>query len=360
MGEEAELKIWGVLLHSLPSANWALAEGQRASLVAQVVEKKILLQCRRPGFEPWVSKIPWRRKWQSTPVFLPGKFHEQRSVAGYRPWGCRELDMTEQLTLEGQKESRWEDHPNHGELSKVLCLNSQVPKAGSLWFLTTTNVFPLWRALISCRGKFSLGQRRGPRCSDLIQLPEKPCGVESWARLVYPRGSGNPSSEMLEFFPGWAARELLSTSAQQSFPLSSPALSTSATTSHIPLLWESQAPLSQLLHFYLCHPCKSPGPKLDLPKLGLLPFARPDGSFQVQSQAPRPKLSAQSPSRCSLVAKQHLWSSVFSCHMTIVAKETSPLASRDTARLRQRCVTWGLIKTFLSLAPDGLWVPKLL
>ena len=122
-------------------------------------------------------------------------------------------------------------------------------------------------------------------------------------------------------------------------PLSSPALSTSATTSHTPLLWESQAPLSQLLHFYLCHPCKSPGPKLDLPKLGLLPFARPDGSFQVQSQAPRPKLSAQSPSRCSLVAKQHLWSSVFSCHMTIVAKETSPLASRDTARLRQRCVT---------------------
>lgn len=163
-----------------------------------------------------------------------------------------------------------------------------------------------------------------------------------------------------QFFPGWADRELLSTSTQQSLPLSSPALSTSATTSHIPLLWESQAPLSQLLHFYLCHPCKSPGPKLDLPKLGLPPFASPDGSFQVQSQAPRPKLSAQSPSRCSLVAKQHLWSSVFSCHMTIVAKETSPLASRDTARLKQRCVTWGLTKTFLSLVCDELWVPKLL
>ena len=40
--------------------------------------------------------------------------------------------MTEQLTLEGQKESRWEDHPNHGELPEALCLNSQVPEAGSL------------------------------------------------------------------------------------------------------------------------------------------------------------------------------------------------------------------------------------
>ena len=46
-----------------------------------------------------MGKIPWRRKWQSTPVFLPGKSHGQRSLAGYSPWGCKELDMTEQLTL---------------------------------------------------------------------------------------------------------------------------------------------------------------------------------------------------------------------------------------------------------------------
>ena len=37
----------------------------------------------------------WRRKWQSTPVFLPGKFHGYRSLLGYSPWGCKELDMTE-------------------------------------------------------------------------------------------------------------------------------------------------------------------------------------------------------------------------------------------------------------------------
>ena len=47
------------------------------------------------GFSPWVRKVPWRRKWQTTPVFLPGEAHEQRTLAGYSPWGCKELDTTE-------------------------------------------------------------------------------------------------------------------------------------------------------------------------------------------------------------------------------------------------------------------------
>ena len=40
------------------------------------------LQFRRPGFDPWVRKIPWRREWQPTAVFLPEEFHGQRSLAG--------------------------------------------------------------------------------------------------------------------------------------------------------------------------------------------------------------------------------------------------------------------------------------
>ena len=44
------------------------------------------------GFSPWVEKIPWRRKWQPTPLFLPGKSHGQRSLVGYSPWGCKESD----------------------------------------------------------------------------------------------------------------------------------------------------------------------------------------------------------------------------------------------------------------------------
>ena len=50
-------------------------------------------------FDPWVRKIPWRREWLPTPVFMPGKSHGQRSLAGYRPWGHKELDMTEQLSI---------------------------------------------------------------------------------------------------------------------------------------------------------------------------------------------------------------------------------------------------------------------
>ena len=50
-----------------------------------------------PGFDPWVGKIPWRRKWQPTPVLLPGKFHGLRSLVDYSPWGHKESDTTEQL-----------------------------------------------------------------------------------------------------------------------------------------------------------------------------------------------------------------------------------------------------------------------
>ena len=53
-----------------------------ASLMAQRVKKNCLWG-RRPGFDPWVRKIPWRRKWQPTPIFLPGESHGQRCLAGY-------------------------------------------------------------------------------------------------------------------------------------------------------------------------------------------------------------------------------------------------------------------------------------
>ena len=46
-------------------------------------------------FHPWVGKIPWRRAWQCTPVFLTGESHGQRRLAGYSTWGCKEWDSTE-------------------------------------------------------------------------------------------------------------------------------------------------------------------------------------------------------------------------------------------------------------------------
>ena len=60
---------------------------------------KMCLQCRRPRFDPWVWKIPWRREWLPTPVFLPGEVRGQRSLAGYSPRGHKESHTTEQLTL---------------------------------------------------------------------------------------------------------------------------------------------------------------------------------------------------------------------------------------------------------------------
>ena len=59
--------------------------------------KASCLQHGRPGFDPWVGKMLWRRKWQPTLVLLPGKSHEQRSLVGYSPWGRKEPDTTEQL-----------------------------------------------------------------------------------------------------------------------------------------------------------------------------------------------------------------------------------------------------------------------
>ena len=66
---------------------------------AAAENQRIRLQCRRHGFDLWVGKIPWRRVWQPTPVFLPGESHGQRSLAGYSPWSHKESDMPEATEL---------------------------------------------------------------------------------------------------------------------------------------------------------------------------------------------------------------------------------------------------------------------
>ena len=71
---------------------------QKAAKELPFLDKRICLQYGRPGFDPWVGKIPWRRAWQLTLVFLPGESQGQRGLAGYNPWGHKELDMTERLS----------------------------------------------------------------------------------------------------------------------------------------------------------------------------------------------------------------------------------------------------------------------
>ena len=74
---------------------WAIVDG--ASLVAQTVKNPPEMQAT--GIDPWVGKIPWRRTWQPTLVFLPQESHGQGSLVGYSAWSPKEWDTTEQPTL---------------------------------------------------------------------------------------------------------------------------------------------------------------------------------------------------------------------------------------------------------------------
>ena len=67
---------------------------------------RICLQCWRWGFDPWVGKIPWRRKWQIAPVFLPGNPLGQRKPAGYSPWGHKEFRKMVMITLYARQQKR--------------------------------------------------------------------------------------------------------------------------------------------------------------------------------------------------------------------------------------------------------------
>ena len=67
---------------------------QREGLSGWLSGEESACQCRRHRFDPWVRKIPRRKEWQPTPVFLPGEIHGQRTLVGYSPWGHKESDMT--------------------------------------------------------------------------------------------------------------------------------------------------------------------------------------------------------------------------------------------------------------------------
>ena len=89
--------------------------------------ERIHLQCGTPGFNPWVRKIPWRRAWQPTPVFLPGESPWTEEPGGYSLWSCKELGMTEQLkhmdTMIKKKSNKsqiYKIRNGQSELDKIL------------------------------------------------------------------------------------------------------------------------------------------------------------------------------------------------------------------------------------------------
>ena len=73
-------------------------------LLRWISHKESSYQCRRYGFDLWVRKTPWRRKWQPTPVLLLEKSHGQRNLIGHSPWVCKELNMTEELSTHAHKD----------------------------------------------------------------------------------------------------------------------------------------------------------------------------------------------------------------------------------------------------------------
>ena len=96
------------------------------------VVKDSIYQCRRGrrcGFDPWVRKIPWRRKWQPAPVFLPGKPHGHRSLAGYSPKGRKESDMTKHTGTAWDMGSQFSDQELNPDLQqwKLQALTTGLP-----------------------------------------------------------------------------------------------------------------------------------------------------------------------------------------------------------------------------------------
>ena len=69
-----------------------------------------------PGSIPGSGRFPWRKKWQPTPIFLPGESHGQWSLMGYSPWDCKESDMTEQLSTAQQGSTVY-----HRKAYSILC-----------------------------------------------------------------------------------------------------------------------------------------------------------------------------------------------------------------------------------------------
>ena len=82
--------------------SWIVGKGCLLSPAWWLRGSSVCLQCGRPGFDPWVRKIPWRREWLPTPVFLPGESHGWRSLVGCRLWGRTESDTTEATSQQQQ------------------------------------------------------------------------------------------------------------------------------------------------------------------------------------------------------------------------------------------------------------------
>ena len=120
-------------------------------------------------FNPWVRKIPWRRKWQPTPVFLCRESHEQRNLVGWSPWGYKELDTTEQLHFSLFINYKGIFLLKPSKIPKVYCKQGWVQSMvgeeyGLLWSHSLSAVWPwasylnsLYSSILAWRGHVDRG-----------------------------------------------------------------------------------------------------------------------------------------------------------------------------------------------------------
>ena len=96
----------------------------------------------RREFDPWFRKIPWRRKWQPTPIVLPGESHGQKSLVGYSPWGLKEWDTTEATGMHAQThDTLWHTFNFSFYLQMLLAQQWVLP-------FTAENTQEKWRCLL--------------------------------------------------------------------------------------------------------------------------------------------------------------------------------------------------------------------
>src|SRR5574341_2138606 len=139
------------------------------------------MQCGRLEFDPCMGKVPSRRKWQATPVLLPGKSHGRRSLVGCSPWGCYKLDTTERLHFHFSLSRNGE---GNGNPFQCFCLEN--PRDGRAWWAAVYGVAKSRTRLKRLHFHFSLsctGEGNGSplQCSCL----ENPRDEGAWWAAVY-------------------------------------------------------------------------------------------------------------------------------------------------------------------------------
>ena len=181
-------------------------------LPAWLSGKEPVCQCRRCQFDPWVGTIPWVRKWQPTPVFLPVEFHGQRSLVGYSPWGRKELDTTEQLSTAHRNRLIRENH-------KFICMHLH------MWISRGEKLGRVVRTLVYISiHNYSVNSVSRPLMSNSLRphglYPARllchgilQARILEWVVIPFSRGSSWPRDQTWvswiagRFFTIWATRE---------------------------------------------------------------------------------------------------------------------------------------------------------